>query len=82
MEHFAWSSAPLRPYYGADRAKAFIDAVAAIALTLLILPLLDAITGLAHLSSGRLPGAAEWFGDNWLLLLAFSISFAVIADGC
>ena len=109
MEHFAWSTAPLRPYhrrvseeasggsvgerpdgtsaddqvvesyFSADRAKAFIDAVVAIALTLLILPLLDAITSLAHLPPDRLPGAAKWFGDNWLLLLAFLISFALIA---
>lgn len=68
-------------YYSADRAKAFVDAVVAIALTLLILPLLDAITGLAdeNENTNGLPSAVTWFGENELLLISFLISFAVIA---
>lgn len=65
-------------YFSADRAKAFIDAVVAIALTLLIFPLLDAITRLA--SESTIPSAATWIGENWFLLLAFLISFALIGN--
>lgn len=66
-------------YFGADRAKAFIDAVVAIALTLLILPLLDAITSLAEPGDGPGEGFGPWFENNWVLLQSFLISFAVIA---
>ncbi|GAB3795429.1 hypothetical protein GCM10028798_04150 [Humibacter antri] len=66
-------------FFTADRAKAFIDAVVAIALTLLILPLLDAITSLVPEHGSNVPTAAQWFTDNWLLLLAFLISFVLIA---
>jgi uncharacterized membrane protein len=79
-------AAKVEAYFSADRAKAFVDAVVAIALTLLILPLLEAITGLARVSGTKtqsagetVPSAAEWFGDNWLLLVSFLISFVVIA---
>jgi uncharacterized membrane protein len=65
--------------YSSDRAKAFVDAVVAIALTLLILPLLDAITSLASENPERLPSALDWLGENELLLISFLISFAVIA---
>jgi uncharacterized membrane protein len=68
---------PAEVYYSSDRAKAFVDAVVAIALTLLMLPLLDAITSLSR--QRRLPTAAEWFDENQLLLISFLISFAVIA---
>ncbi len=64
--------------YSSERAKAFVDAVVAIALTLLILPLLESLTRLADRKSG--PGnAAEWFSANQQLLLSFLISFVVIA---
>lgn len=70
-------------YFTADRAKAFVDGVVAIAMTLLIIPLLEAITGLvSHDSAGHqnpVPSAAAWFGDNFMLLITFLISFAVIA---
>lgn len=58
----------------ADRAKSFIDAVVAIAMTLLILPLMEAITGEPPGSSG-----AQWFAAHAMLLLGFAVSFVVIA---
>lgn len=70
-------SVEVEAFFSADRAKAFIDAVVAIAMTLLILPLLDAITGLARVS--RQVPASTWFSENWLLLLSFLISFVIIA---
>nr|WP_277348468.1 TMEM175 family protein [Planctomonas sp. JC2975] len=67
-------------FFSADRAKAFIDAVVAIAMTLLILPLLEAITSLGSEGHAKpsIP-AALWFDGNYLLLVSFLISFAVIA---
>lgn len=59
---------------GSDRAKSFIDAVVAIAMTLLILPLMEAVTG-----SGGDGSAAHWFGAHGLLLFGFAVSFVVIA---
>lgn len=60
--------------FTAERAKAFIDAVAAIAMTLLIIPLLDSIN-----DSPAEQAAVGWFGDNWDQLVSFVVSFVVIA---
>jgi uncharacterized membrane protein len=56
-----------------DRVPAFTDAVVAIALTLLVLPLSEFARDVAHVPVG------QWFGDHWEDLLAFLISFLVIA---
>jgi uncharacterized membrane protein len=66
-------------YFSADRAKAFVDAVVAIALTLLILPLLDSLTELTRPGGESEASAGSWFAGNQFLLLSFLISFGVIA---
>ena len=55
-----------------DRLMFFSDAVAAIAATLLILPLVDDASAIGHRSVGDL------LSDNWPALFAFALSFAVI----
>ena len=57
---------------GFDRLVNFSDAVVAIAITLLILPLVDSAGELGELSIGAL------FDRMWPQLLVFGISFAVI----
>jgi uncharacterized membrane protein len=57
---------------GFDRLVNFSDAVVAIAITLLILPLVDTASGL------RTSTVTELLADNWVKLLVFVISFAVI----
>ncbi|MBN9180660.1 MAG: DUF1211 domain-containing protein, partial [Microbacterium sp.] len=49
-----------RRIYDADRAKAFIDAVVAIAMTLLILPLMESVGEAA----GADQGAAVWIEEH------------------
>ena len=60
---------------GLDRLIFFTDAVAAIAITLLILPLVDLVPDAAR--GGKT--AAEFLSDNGGQILGFVISFAVIA---
>ena len=69
---------PADTTFGSERAKAFIDAVVAIALTLLILPLLDDITSTSALDPGGAWDAASWLDANFALLTSFLISFVVI----
>lgn len=57
---------------GFDRLVNFSDAVVAIAITLLILPLVDTATELNDKT------VSELLADNWVKLLVFVISFAVI----
>lgn len=59
---------------GLDRLVFFTDAIAAIAITLLILPLVDAVTQAPH---GL--GAGRFLADNATELTAFVLSFLVIA---
>jgi uncharacterized membrane protein len=56
-----------------ERRITFTDAAAAIALTLLFLPLMDAGTD----TPGDL-STAEWFRENKNLLLSFFLSYVVI----
>lgn len=58
-----------------ERFKAFVDAVVAIAMTLLILPLLEAVSDAA---SGDLT-TAEFFGEHSGQLVSFALSFLLIA---
>jgi uncharacterized membrane protein len=60
---------------GLERLIFFTDAVVAIAITLLILPLVDAAS--AHSDTGKT--GAHFFTEEWPQVLAFLISFAVIA---
>ncbi|GEE03162.1 DUF1211 domain-containing membrane protein [Gordonia spumicola] len=59
----------------AERAKAFIDAVIAIAMTLLILPLMESA---AELDDND--GAGEWFSKHQSQIITFVISFVIIGS--
>lgn len=65
--------AVVRTQRGFDRLVNFSDAVVAIAITLLILPLVDAGPTVAR------EGIGPYFQHNFWQLLAFAISFVVIA---
>lgn len=58
-----------------DRLKAFADAVVAIAMTLLILPLMDSVGEVAAKGGG----AQAWINENFGQLFSFVISFTIIA---
>ncbi|HWS50266.1 MAG TPA: TMEM175 family protein [Microbacterium sp.] len=64
-------SAPLR----AERFKAFVDAVVAIAMTLLILPLLESVSEAA--TEGI--STAEFLNEHAGQLMSFALSFVLIA---
>ncbi|KAA9089233.1 TMEM175 family protein [Microbacterium radiodurans] len=59
----------------AERTKAFVDAVVAIAMTLLILPLMEGVTE----SAGHDHTTWEWLVDQREQLQSFVISFVLIA---
>lgn len=61
--------------YGAERAKAFVDAVVAIAMTLLILPLMESVTEVA----GEGGGARDWLAGHDSQIFSFVLSFVIIA---
>ena len=61
--------------YAAERPKAFVDAVVAIALTLLILPLMESVGDVAVAGEDTL----TWFEDHHWQLLSFGLSFVLIA---
>lgn len=61
--------------YPAERTKAFVDAVVAIAMTLLILPLMDS----AGDSSSAGESGATWLAQNSDRLVSFVLSFVIIA---
>lgn len=58
-----------------ERTAAFIDAAVAIALTLLVLPLMESVT---DPPDGGEHAAAAWFGDHQQQLISFIISFVMI----
>ncbi len=60
---------------GAERVTAFVDGVVAIALTLLILPLMESVGEVA----GAGDDALTWLGDHTGQLLSFVLSFVLIA---
>jgi uncharacterized membrane protein len=58
-----------------ERLQAFTDAVVAIALTLLILPLMESVGDLADHDGTT----AEWLAEEQYALLGFALSFVLIA---
>ena len=60
----------------AERLKAFTDAVVAIAMTLLVLPLIDTIGD----ASASGDSTADWIGANLDSILLFALSFVLIAN--
>lgn len=65
----------IRPILSAERLKAFIDAVVAIAMTLLILPLLESVSELAREGKSSL----EFVQEENSQLFSFGLSFLIIA---
>jgi uncharacterized membrane protein len=61
---------------GAERLKAFTDAVVAIAMTLLILPLMDSV---GQAMDKKLT-AWDWVSDEHGAILTFALSFVLIAN--
>lgn len=61
--------------FAAERIKAFVDAVVAISMTLLVLPLTEGVSDAAANDENT----AQWFGDHWQQLLSFALSFALVA---
>jgi uncharacterized membrane protein len=60
----------------AERIKSFADAVVAIAMTLLILPLMESVGDAADHDLST----AEWLNENAGQLLSFALSFVLIAN--
>jgi uncharacterized membrane protein len=60
---------------GLDRLVFFTDAVTAIAITLLVLPLVDSVTEAAHAGLS----AEQFIGNNVAAIAGFALSFLVIA---
>lgn len=67
--------AAMEGFFTAERAKAFADAVVAIAMTLLILPLMESVADIA----GADRSAAHWFAEHNQQLTSFLLSFVIIA---
>lgn len=65
----------MRTNRGLERLIFFTDAVTAIAITLLILPLVDAVPDVAS----RSDSVAEFFSGRGVQLLGFIVSFTIIA---
>ncbi|MDZ8275385.1 TMEM175 family protein [Microbacterium aquimaris] len=76
MEEAARTRDDSQPLPSAERLKAFTDAVVAIAMTLLILPLMESVSD-AGTESGSV---SEWFVAEWTGLFAFALSFVLIAN--
>lgn len=65
----------VRAPYEAARVGAFVDAVVAIAMTLLILPLMESVGEVA--GSGE--DTARWFAEHYQQIISFVLSFVIIA---
>lgn len=70
------SSEPAASRLSPERFTAFVDAVVAIAMTLLILPLMESVSDAA---SGKLT-TAEFFQEHHGQLVSFALSFVLIAS--
>jgi uncharacterized membrane protein len=70
------AASPDEVLFGAERAKAFTDAVVAIAMTLLILPLMESVSTAA--SEGLT--TAQWLSREFWPLFSFVLSFVIIAN--
>jgi len=64
------------PTLSAERLKAFVDAVVAIAMTLLILPLMENVIELGRQEKG----VAEYLSEDGMQLFSFALSFLLIAS--
>jgi uncharacterized membrane protein len=64
-----------RATLGAERTGAFVDAVVAIAMTLLILPLMESVSDVA----GEDLSVGHWFDEHRPQVVSFLISFALNA---
>lgn len=62
-------------FFTSERAKTFADAVVAIAMTLLILPLMESVADVA----GADKSALHWFAEHQQQLVSFVLSFTMIA---
>lgn len=65
-----------RTQFSSERFKAFADAVVAIAMTLLILPLLESVSDAGRHSLST----ADFFHENGGQLFSFALSFLLIAN--
>jgi len=65
----------MRAPYEVARVVAFVDAVVAIAMTLLILPLMESVSEVAAADEDT----AQWFAGHDGQLISFVISFVIIA---
>jgi uncharacterized membrane protein len=64
-----------RAPFQVERVGAFIDAVVAIAMTLLILPLMESVSEVASAGDDTL----HWLGEHDQQLVSFGVSFVIIA---
>lgn len=71
----ATEQAETRGLFGAERASAFIDAVVAIAMTLLILPLMESVSDIGDAGGTTL----HWLAEHEQQLVSFVLSFVIIA---
>ena len=71
----ATEEAETRGLFGAERASAFIDAVVAIAMTLLILPLMESVSDIGDAGGATL----HWLAEHEQQLVSFVLSFVIIA---
>lgn len=71
----ATEEAETRGLFGAERASAFIDAVVAIAMTLLILPLMESVSDIGDAGGTTL----LWLAEHEQQLVSFVLSFVIIA---
>lgn len=68
---------PVERHPSADRIIAFTDAAVAIALTLLVPPLMESVSSIAEVHES--PRFADWFAENSGAVWAFALSFLLVA---